>query len=275
MSHPNPAALVRKFAVLGCFLATAAEAQGLPPAAGSPAPPAPAWTLTAGRESFWLRDVASAGPPVDASPIAWQGEGPAMTAAYDRGRPWRLHHFESWFASTGGFSLNSPVRSIPGPSADRVFRGGGRYEYRRYPFRNLWGSGIDVGAGVDGGAEYLLFSRHFEPAIELRTGITNLGTAGVVAIRLRRWRRVDAQAAWANGVSIGRQTSTHRAETETTFRGWGGGWQTHLHVRGSVLIKPRMSLVAAYLRSGEGRFATHDLLTFGRSRVTLGVAYER
>ena len=262
-----------KFALLWLFVATTAAAQTAPAPSSVPAL-APAWTVAAGYESFWLRDAAGAGPPQDGSPIAWEGAGPTVTVFYERGVPGRLHHFEGSFVSSGGFSLESPVRSTPAPSNDHASRVGGRYEYRRYPFRDLWMSGFDIGFGIEGDVEHLSFSRHFAPAIVLDTGVTNVGTAGVVAARLHRWQRLDAQVAWGNGLSIGSGSSRHRAGTETRIDQWGGGYQTHLHIRAGVRVASRASVLLSYLVSGEGRYANHETSAFGRSRFAMGVSYE-
>lgn len=268
-----PANVRGKLAALVVFFAAVAEAQTAPPPGGTAPVRPPAWTVAAGYESFWLRDIARARQPVDASPIAWEGEGPAVVATYDRGRTDRLHHFEGSFASAGSFSLETPVRSLPRPSDDSAMRAGARYEYRRYPFRDLWFSGFDLGFGIEGSSDHLSLTRHFQPAIELDTSLNNFGTAGVVAARLHRGTRIDLLMSWGNGVSVGRATSRHQAGAETTHRGWGGGWQTNLHIRAGVRVAARASLVVSYLNSGEGRFASHDSFTFGRSRFAAGVAY--
>ena len=275
MSHHLRLLTAGKLALLGLFSATAAAAQTAPAPSSVPASSPPAWTVAAGYESFWLRDVASSRPAVDGSPIAWEGAGPAVTAFYERGGPWRLHHFEGSFVSSGGFSLASPVRTTPAPPDDRATRAGGRYQYRRYPFRDVGLAGFDLGFGVEADGEHLVFERHFAPDIALHTGITNLGGAGVVAARLRRWRALDLQVAWANGVSIGRGSSRHQAAAETRIDYWGGGWQTHLHIRGGVRVASRASVLLSYLTSGEGRYASHETYTFGRSRFAVGVTYER
>jgi len=267
--RPN---VLGKLAVLGVFFAAAAEAQPPSTAAGPPASP-PAWSVVAGYESFWLRDIAKAGPPVDASPIAWEGGGPAVVVSYDRGRPGRLHHFEGLFAGAGGFSLETPVRSIPGPADDSEKRFGGRYEYRRYPFRDIWLTGFDIGFGIEGSGDRLILARHFQPSIDLDTALTNFGAAGVLAVRLHRWMRVDLLATWGNGVSIGRATTNHYADIDTTQRGWGGGWQSALQLRAAARVGPRTSLVVSYFNAGEGRLASHDSFTFGRSRFAAGVSY--
>ena len=96
-----------------------------------------------------------------------------------------------------------------------------------------------------------------------------------MAARLRRWRALDLQVAWSNGVSLGRGSSRHQAADETRIDQWGGGWQTHLHIRAGVRIASRASVLLSYLTSGEGRYSSHDTYTFGRSRFAMGVTYER
>ena len=96
-----------------------------------------------------------------------------------------------------------------------------------------------------------------------------------MAARLRRWRALDLQVAWANGVSIGRSSSRHQAAAETRIDQWGGGWQTHLHISAGIRVASRASVLLLYLTSGEGRYSSHETNTFGRSRLAMGVTYER
>jgi hypothetical protein len=162
---------------------------------------------------------------------------------------------------------------MPAPASDGAHRFGARYEYRRYPFRDLWLTGLDIGFGIEGDGERYEFRRHFQPALERDRVVTNFGTSGVVSARLHRWTRVDFMAAWGNGVSIGRARVTHRAVIDTEQLDWGGGWQTNLHLRAAVRVGTRIALVASYFNSGEGRFASHDTFTYGRSRLAAGVTY--
>jgi hypothetical protein len=231
--------------------------------------------VAAGLESLWWRDVAQFGPPVVASPISWEGQGPSLYASYDRGRRSRRHHFEAAFASAGRFELHSPVRTAAAPGDDGAWRASGKYEYRRYFWRDLGTTGFDVGIAVEGLGEHLSFTRHHEPAYELQTGVTNVGGAAVVAARLERWSPWSVAVAWANGLTIGRSTARHRGETETALSTWGGGWLTNLEIRGDVLVVSRARVYAAWLMSGEGRTGNHDTFTFGRSRLTAGVTYGR
>jgi hypothetical protein len=45
--------------------------------------------------------------------------------------------------------------------------------------------------------------------------------------------------------------------------------------RAGVRVASRASVLLSYLTSGEGRYASHETYTFGRSRFALGVTCER
>lgn len=254
------------------FSASVAGAQSMAPPA-VPSPPS-AWTASAGYESFWLRDVARARRPVDASPVSWEGAGPALVVTYERERPDRLHHFDGSIAIARDFSLQSPVRTLDAADGDHGSRLGARYEYRRYPFRDVGVNGLDLGIGVEGDVEHLAFTRHFAPAIELQSSIVNFGASAVLAARFDR-SRLGLLATFGNGLSIGRESSRHRSDVETSLHGWGGGWQTNLGLQASIRLTGRTSVIVSYLASGEGRFASHNAITFGRSRFTVGAIYAR
>lgn len=195
--------------------------------------------------------------------------------AHDRGGRSRLHHFEGAFASAGGFVLRSPVRTTAAPDDDGVSRLSGRYEYRRYPWRDLWLTGFDFGIGVDASGEHFSFDRHFEPGIDLKRSLNDVGTALVIAGRFERSPRWSLVAAWSNGLTIGRSTLRYHGDRESSLRSWGGGWQTNLEVRGDVRVASRTLVTAAWFTSGEGRHGSHDSFTYGRSRITIGVTYGR
>lgn len=266
------ARLAGNLALAGIFSATAASAQP-PVAPAAPSLPS-AWTASAGYESFWLRDVARARRPVDASPVAWAGDGPALVVTYEREGPGRLHHFDGSIAIARDFSLRSPVRNLDAADDDHGRRLGARYEYRRYPFRNIGVTGLDLGIGVEGDIEHLAFTRHFAPALELQSRIVNFGASAVLAARFNR-SRFGLLATFGNGLSIGRESTLHRGDVDTSLHGWGGGWQTNLGLQASIRLNGRTSVMVSYLDSGEGRFASHNAFTFGRSRFTMGATYER
>jgi hypothetical protein len=269
--NPDTVARAGRLAAAGVFLASFAFAQSTSAPQGTTWPSR--WTVTAGVESFWWRDVARTGPPAGASPISWDGQGPVVHVAHDRGARSRLHHFEAAFASAGGFELRSPVRTTTAPGDDGVWRLSGRYEYRRYPWRDLLIDGFDAGIGVEASGDHFSFERHLAPDIDLERRLNDLGTALVIAGRLRRSPRWSLLAAWSNGLTIGRSTQQYRGDRESSLPAWGGGWYTNLEIRGDVRVASRMLLTAAWFTSGEGRHGSHDSFTYGRSRFTMGVGY--
>jgi len=261
-------------AVSLCADGAAAQVTQSAAAQGS-APSTIRWNVEAGYESFWLKDVARATRPVDASPVSWQGDGPAIAGRYDRANPRRLHRFEFSFSSAGHFVYDAVVRTIPRSPDDRVVRVGGRYEYRRYPFRDLWIDGLDVGVGAQGIGEHLSLSRHMDPSIEIHESETQLGVAVVAAARFCRWRRLDLEVAWANGGFFSRNHEQHSVDSLATVEGWGGGWLTDLSLMAGIPVSRRASILASYLHTGQARYASHDTYASGRSRILLGVRYGR
>ena len=272
MRNFPPTWRTRPHAFAAFFLAVFAIAQ---PAQSQTAPLwPPRWTVVAGVESLWWRDVARSGPPVEASPVSWEGSGPIFLIAHDRGGRARLHHYEASFTTAGNFELRSPVqsRAAGGDGASRL---SGGYEYRRYPWRDLWITGFDVGVGGAASAERLLFDRHFAPGIELQRRLNTLGSAALIAVRWQRSERWSLHAVWANGVTIGKSNLRYRSDSEAISQSWGGGWQTNFDLRGDARIAPHVRLTAGWFNSGEGRFESHDGHTYGRSRFTVGVRYDR
>ena len=207
--------------------------------------------------------------------MSWVGDGLAFSVGHDRARPGRLHRFEFTLSSAGDFSFDTPVDSIPRPAGDRVTRLDGRYEYRRYPFRDLGADGFDLGIGVQGIGGYLWLTRHIEPSLELRQREMQLGAAVVAAARLHRWRRLDVEAAWSNAVVVARTHEHHSVDGLSEIDAWGGGWLTELALTADVAITEHAAIRVSYLHSRQGRLSSHDSNATGRDRVTVGVAYAR
>jgi hypothetical protein len=257
------------------MVAGAAAAQTPQGSAAVGAAPAVTWSAAAGYESYWLKDVARSTRPVDASPVSWEGHGPAIVGFYDRARPGRLHRVEFSYSSASHFVYNAVVRTFPRSPDDRVVRVGGRYEHRRYPFRDLWIDGLEVGIGAQGIGEHLSYTRHMDPSIEIRESETQMGVAVVAAARFRRWRWLDLEAAWANGGVVSRTSERHSVDSLATVEAWGGGWLTDLTVTAGVPVTTHASVLASYLHSGQGRYASHDTYASGRGRFLVGVKYGR
>ncbi len=208
---PSPRRLLARFAAaLAAAVLLAPWPAIAQPSASPPDPPSVGevgWTLVSGYSTASIRDVARTGPPVDASPIALGGEGPYILLRHDRATKVRLHRFELEFSKTGSLSYDSPVGSVAGPGGGHLMRLAGRYEYRRYLFRDLAINGLDIGLGVQGTGERLSFTREVPTAITIDQATLQAGAGVVAAARLHRWRRFDVEAAWVNSIFFGR-TST-------------------------------------------------------------------
>jgi hypothetical protein len=258
------------------FAAVGAQAQTPTDALSKGASPsAIAWQVEAGYESFWLKDVARTSRPVDASPVSWTGSGPALTGRYDRADARRLHRLEVLFSSAGHFVYDAVIRTVPRSPDDSVARVGARYEYRRYLLRDLGIAGLDIGIGGRGTGDYLWVGRHVDPSIEVRESEAQFGVALVAALRFRRWRWLDLDLSWANGGFLTRIHEQYGTDPLASFRAWGGGWSTEVSAIASVPLIRRTRVVASYLHSGLGRYASHDSYAVGRDRVALGVRYGR
>ena len=233
------------------------------------------WTASAGLEQVSLRDVARSGPPVDASPVARKGRGPLLTVEYRRVRHDRLHRFEFSATSAGDFVYVSFRGEAPLPGGDDANSIGGRYEYRRYPWRDLGVRGLDAGVGVEAVADRLSMSRAFAPAITIVDTIVRGGAGVVAAARLRRWALLDVEAAWTNTALLATAAQSHSASANPSGRQLSPGWITDLDLAATVRVTDGIRAVAAYRGSGEGLFGTRPAWAVDRHRFAVGVAYAR
>ena len=249
-------------------VSSAALAQAQPPSA-----PVAIWTASAGLEQVSLRDVARSGPPVDASPVAREGSGPLVTIEYRRVRHDRLHRFEFSGMTAGDFSYVSVRGESPLPASDDATSVGGRYEYRRYPWRDLGFRGFDAGVGLEALADRLSITRAFPPAITIADTILRGGAGIVAAVRLRRWPRLDVEAAWTNAALLATAAQSHNAATTPAGRRLSPGWLTDLDLATTVHATDRFRAIAAYRGSGEGLFGTRPAWAFSRHRFSIGIAY--
>jgi hypothetical protein len=212
---------------------------------------------------------------MDASPVSWEGHGVAFTAEHDRGSARRLHHLEASFEQSGSAVLRTPLAEFPRPAGDGAIRVAGRYEHRRYPFVDVGVTGFDVGFGLQGEAEFASVMQHFDPSIEVRVRETNLTTGVVAAARLRRWRRLQVEAAWANGGGVVRTTRHHSAAVEEAGGAWGVGWLTDLTVRADARVSSTTTIFVSYFDTDRGRFLVRDASVSGRRRWMVGVSHGR
>ena len=270
---------MRHLEIVLAILAAAASSASAQTSSLAPAPsaepPTRIWRVGAGYEALSIRDVSRSGRPVDASPVTWEGRGPGVEVQYDRTSLRRLHHAQFNAGWAGGFELGTPLRTIPRSPAEKFAHFDGRYEYRRYPFRDLGLDGLDLGFGVEGGAVFRSQTQIFDPAIEVRQRGTDVTVAAVVAGRFRRWRSVQLEIAWGNGMAVGRMSTRHSTAAETDATAWGGGWLTDLAARADVRLSGGIALFTSYFTTGRGRYQSHGASTTGRGQIMIGVAYAR
>ena len=235
-----------------------------PTASGTLAASTVDWSAAAGYQEFTYRDVARAGPPVDASPVAWREIGPALTLRVDRSRPARLRRWDVAVSLGERASYVGPLGLVDGGSGDRLIRVGGRYEYRRYLLANRLPRGL---------GDVLSMSRHLPSSIEFGERDVRAGVTWVAAVRLRRWKRFTVEATWVNGAVFARVWQHHSADAAASVSGWGGGWVTDASVRADLRIARRASLVVDYVRTGEGLFTSHHSDATQSGRLSLGVRH--
>lgn len=231
------------------------------------------WSVSAGRESFSYRDVARAGPPADASPIDWTGSGPSVFVIHERGNDSHAHRFTFDVASIGSFAYEGPVTRIDAPSSDSAFRVEGRYEYRRYFFRNKFIRGLDIPIGVQGLSRHLSLQRQVNAAQSFTSN--TLGFAGSVGARFQRWRRWSAELAWVNGMAGVWEHDAYDVDPSSAIDLHGGAWLTDLSASGRVTLTPHAWASLAWLTTGEGTYVSHHNYVFARQRFTAGVTYGR
>jgi hypothetical protein len=207
--------------------------------------------------------------------VNWRGRGPAFELQHDRSSLLRLHHFQFSASWAGGFELETPLRTIPQPGAEKAVHFDGRYEYRRYPFRDLGLAGLDLGVGVEGGAAFRSLTQLFDPSIEHRQHGTDFTVGVALAGRFRRWRSVQLDAAWMNGMAVGSSTTRHSTAAVTETTAWGGGWLTDFTARADIRVSSGITLFTSYFTTGRGRYQSHGASTTGRGHFMVGVAYGR
>jgi hypothetical protein len=257
-------------------LPAAAQAQSsAQTVSANPNPPAASWHVAAGYGTVALRDIARSGPPVDASPVSWRGEGTTVLARYTRENLKRIHRYEFSAAFAGNFVYDSGVESIARPSDDRYGRVEGRYEYRRYFFRDVMFRGLDIGGGAQGIGSHSSVSRHVLESIESGASRGEMAGAGSVAARLRRWSRFGLEAAWINGIHAQRVTLHHSSSADAGRSQWGGGWLTDLAIGGYFAVSRHAALTVTYFRTGEGLMSSHLSLTSDRGSINFGVRYAK
>ncbi|HSL22269.1 MAG TPA: hypothetical protein VK886_12095 [Vicinamibacterales bacterium] len=273
-----PAAVLKGMALAGAIaIVTVTPAPAQETEAGSTRAQnaAARWVVTGGYETFAFRDISRSGRPVDASPIAWEGQGPAVGVTYERQDARRLHRIQVSAARTGGFAYRSPTRLTDAAGGDAASRVDARYEYRRYPLRDLLLDGLDVGIGAQGIAGRVSAVRETSPSLTARFAHSDIGAAGVIGARLRRWNGFELEAAWINGLVISRRQREHSADALSSAASWGGGWLEEIRLTGRVRLSRATALTVGWWRSGEGFGSDHFNYATKRNAIMAGVSYAR
>ena len=263
-------------AACGLILHSAlAWAQPVPPAQEAGPPAEVSWRVTGGSETISLRDIARTGTPVDASPVAWRGHGPALLIQHLRRSGRREHRFEVSAGRAGDFVYETSLESLARPESDSSARVDGRYEYRRYLFSDVLVRGLDIGAGAQGGLLYRRRSRHVPDGIEEAESRSALLTAVVATARFHRSPRVSVQVSWTNGGHIGRSVERYSVDAAANRTRWGGGWLTELAIEADVAVTRRTYVTIGYLRGDDGLLSSHRSFAGARRALTIGVTYAR
>lgn len=259
--------------------ATAQSAAPWSPADGAAQTPTSApqtsqWSAGVGYESFALRDIGRKGQPVDASPVAWQGNGPVFVVQRARQRGPRSHRIQFEGALVGDFAYRSPTRVV-GLSADDRYRSlEGRYEYRRSFFTDRIMRGLDIDVGVQAIGSMATFTHGVPSNLTTNEQILSTGPAVVTGVRLRRWPAVRIHVDWINGAVLARFRQEHTGAELTRSR-WGSGWLTDLSGVAAIRLTPRAALLVRYYESGAGLLANYQNFATSRRSLLLGATYDR
>ena len=260
------AALITTFSISAAAVAQPAPStQGIGPSHG--------WSAQTGYEVFSLRDISRSGTPPDASPIAWRGTGPVVTGRYEFTRPRSAHLADVSVSRSGDFAYAAPTRSTAANDNDFAYRMEGRYEYRRYLWRDLGIDGFDIGVGAQGAGARVGFDRHIASALQSKTRITGGGLAGVVSMRLRHWRRLAFDASWGNGAIISSRRTDHSASPDAAESVSGGSWLSDLAVRGDFALTPAASLSVSWRSAFELYQSNHFSFADDRHSFNVGIRY--
>jgi hypothetical protein len=247
------------------------------PAAAAPTSddPSRGWTVAAGHEVFALRDVSRNIRPVDASPIKWEGRGPAVVVRRAQGTRRASHLFDGAYARATNFTYKGPTRDVDGLSGDVASHFEGSYEYRRYFWTDLAADGLDLGVGGRALASHVAMRRQISTLLEQSRSLTGGGAAVVLAARLHRWPRIHLHASWANGAVVSRRTSEHSADALSRLTTSGGNWLTELIVGGDVRLSRDLRLELEWRSWYEGYSSDHFAYAGDRQALLMGVRYAR
>jgi hypothetical protein len=251
-----------------------AAAQSLP----TPNPAAPVvstWRFESGYTWFALRDVARTTHPVDASLVAWEGDGVVVEGQYLRRRGSRLQRVDVALAFANDFAYRSPLSVSAKSSADHYRDLDARYEYRRYPFRNAGIDGLDIGIGVQAIGAFTASVRHVPVDLVSEYQTAGVGPGLVLVASLHRWSRAGGDVSWTNAAMFTRVTGRDGdAFTDIPARS-GGGWISHLKVSAAIRLSQRTQLAISWDQSRDGMLSTHQTWTTTHGSLIAGVTYAK
>ena len=261
-------------ATLAAGLTVAAAALLSPAPLEAQQPARHEWTASAGRATLAFRDVSRAIRPVDASPIAWQGSGPALRGRYDRLTRVSAHRVDVTWARASRFAYASPLRRVVAAADDDASLFSTRYGYTRYFFRDLGVHGLDLGAAAEAAYQRATQRRQYA-AFLLRETSHGYAFGGAIAARFARWRRFSLEAWWTNGLRMSNQHDAFEGGGPPPRDAWGGGWYDEWLMTGRVRMTRAMWLLAELGRTSEVYYAHNAADTARASALLLGVTYER
>jgi hypothetical protein len=229
-------------------------------------------TATVGAATFSSRD----GTTTDASPMAWEGAGETLAFRYERSRPARLHRFDVGFSTTGRFTYESPLRSTAADASDSARWINGQYEYRLRILGRWLPDRINTGIGAQARGGFLAISRHLAPSIENDERELRVEGAAVLAARVRVYRHVTIEGAWAPGfIRLARISLQQSADADVSIVQRAIGWSAETSLRADVPITPRTSIVVDYLRTSDETDSHFHSFTAQTNRFACGVRYGR
>jgi hypothetical protein len=228
------------------------------------------WTALSGIEQFSLRDIARFGPPVDASPVSWEGAGPVLVVRRDRQSPSRRHGLEVTLAGAGSFEYRSPFGSYAAVSDDGARRVEGRYEYDRRILTRRLPTFIEAVVGVRASGQYLSLTHHVDPSWDIGLSTRSAAAAIVVGGTFGRGRRLWADVQFGNAVVIG-WLQPHGDVSGTS----AGGWTTDLEGGVNLQTTTTLSVAVRIATRGDTFLGSHRSFSTSTPRVTLGVRYAK
>jgi hypothetical protein len=227
-----------------------------------------AWTVLSGIEQFALRDIVRSGPPVDASPITWEGSGPVLVVERARVSPTRRHAVNVSIAGAGGFEYQSPLGSFAAPSGDAARRVEGRYEYDRRMLTRHLPAFVEATIGIRGAGEYLSLSHSVDPSWDIGLSSRSGSAAFVLAASFGRNHRLWGDVRYGNGIVIG-WVQPH----SDTSGASSGGWMTDLDGGINQRISATLFVTARIVTRGDTYLSSHRGFSTSNPRFVLGVRY--